>query len=153
MYTHTSSSFPQAFLTDHNIIWYGIHLRPIHISCPSCVPPQFHVHSQPTCCGRVVAEWEKERAFMLCKHCSPKPKHCCVTNTVQSQTEPTAAVLWTTMCAGVSLPPPQSSKGSIKFVVQNYFIPVGFFLSFIMRFIHSLTLSNKSPEMRKRNCD
>lgn len=77
---------------------------------------------------------------------SIEPKCCCVINTIQWQPGSTEAVLCTPVCAGVLLPSPQGSKGTIKFIIQNYFIPVRFYLR---RFIY--VLSHKSPEMTKLN--
>ena len=35
--------------TGHDIIWYGIFLWPVWVSCPGCVPSQLLVPLQPSC--------------------------------------------------------------------------------------------------------
>ena len=38
---------PTSFIVQHDIIWYGISLWPVGVSCPGCVPFHLLVHSQP----------------------------------------------------------------------------------------------------------
>jgi len=39
---------PQLCIAQHEVIWYGIRLWSITVSCPSCVPSQLLLHPQPT---------------------------------------------------------------------------------------------------------
>lgn len=41
-------SLPLSFIAEHYIIWYGIFLWSIWVSCPKCVPSQSLIHPQPT---------------------------------------------------------------------------------------------------------
>lgn len=38
------------FIAEHDVIWHGIALWPVQISCPSAAPSQLLAHSQPTPC-------------------------------------------------------------------------------------------------------
>jgi len=39
---------PPAFVAEHDIVWYGISLWSVGISCPGCVLSQLLVHPQTT---------------------------------------------------------------------------------------------------------
>ena len=43
-----SSSFPPPFIAKHDVIWSGISLWSVWVSCPGCVPSQSLAHPQPT---------------------------------------------------------------------------------------------------------
>jgi len=40
--------FPQPYITEHDLIWYGTSLWSAKVSCPGCVSSQPLVHSQPS---------------------------------------------------------------------------------------------------------
>ena len=42
------ASFPPSLYTEHDIIWYGISLWPVGVSCPGCVLSQLLVPPQPS---------------------------------------------------------------------------------------------------------
>ena len=42
------ASLPPSFIAKHDIIWSGISLWSVGVSCPSCVPSQLFLHIQPT---------------------------------------------------------------------------------------------------------
>ena len=46
------ASFPPSLYTKHDVIWYGIPLWIVWVSCPGCVPSQLLVHSQPLLAGQ-----------------------------------------------------------------------------------------------------
>ena len=62
----SSSSFLLAFIAEHDVIWYGISLWSLWVSCPGYVPSQDLAHPQPTGEGGNAGE----RALTLCEHCS-----------------------------------------------------------------------------------
>ena len=37
------ASFPPSLYTGHDVLWYGISLWPVWVSCPGCVPSQLLV--------------------------------------------------------------------------------------------------------------
>ena len=43
-----SAPLPSLY-TEHDIIWYGISLWPVGVSCPGCIPFQLLVPLQPSC--------------------------------------------------------------------------------------------------------
>jgi len=47
-----------SFTVQCDIVWYGIPLRPVWVSCPGCVPSQLLVHPQPTCWQGSMRSWE-----------------------------------------------------------------------------------------------
>ena len=58
---------PPALHAEHDIIWCGISLWSVGVSCPSHIPSQLLVGPQPThWWGRV----KVEKTLALCKHCS-----------------------------------------------------------------------------------
>ena len=44
-----SQPTPPSLYTGHDVIWCGISLWPVWVSCPGCVPSQLLVHLQPSC--------------------------------------------------------------------------------------------------------
>ena len=42
------SSLPPALYAEHDVIWCGIILQSVGVSCPGCVPSQLLVYPQPT---------------------------------------------------------------------------------------------------------
>ena len=40
---------PPSFIVQHDVIWYGISLWPVWVSCLCCVPSQLLVPPQPPC--------------------------------------------------------------------------------------------------------
>jgi len=66
---------PPAFTAGHDVIPYGMSLRPAGVSCPGHVPSQPPVHPSPLT-GRATGEAGK--SLMLCKHCSQQLTHPCV---------------------------------------------------------------------------
>lgn len=59
-----SSSFPWAFIAEHDVIWYRTSLYSIWVSCPGCVASQPLIHPQPTHCWG--SQSGKEKALILC---------------------------------------------------------------------------------------
>lgn len=61
-----SSSFTSAFIAEHDVVWYGISLWSVWVSCPLLAS-----------CASLVAgmvAWEAEKSSTLCKHCSATSK-------------------------------------------------------------------------------
>lgn len=82
---HQRSQSPPFFFFYHSLhCWAQRHtvqnIPWAQMSCPSCVPSECLAHPQPTHCR---AEWEWEKALMLCKH-KPVVKTLCVISTVFS---------------------------------------------------------------------
>lgn len=80
---HQRSQSPPFFFFYHSLhCWAQRHtvqnIPWAQMSCPSCVPSECLAHPQPTHCR---AEWEWEKALMLCKH-KPVVKTLCVISTV-----------------------------------------------------------------------
>lgn len=67
MPTFPTTQSPQLFIAEHGITWQGISLWSVWVICPGCVP-----HGPLSTRGwyAVGAEWEKEKALMLCNHYS-----------------------------------------------------------------------------------
>ena len=51
------ADFPSLY-TGHDVVWCGIRLWLVWVSCPGCVPSQFLVRSQPPLAG----QYEKLRS-------------------------------------------------------------------------------------------
>ena len=65
----TSCFFPW---TESDIIWYGISLWSVGVSCPGCAP--LPTSSAPS--ANCLVGWCEEKILTLCKHCSTKTSLC-----------------------------------------------------------------------------
>lgn len=70
----TSSSAP-VFTAERDIIWCAMSLWVIQVNCPSGFPSQFLFILSLVVAEGARAEWEKEKAFKLCMHCSAVAKN------------------------------------------------------------------------------
>jgi len=42
---------------EHDVVWYGISLRPAGLSCPGCIPAQLLVHPLSPCWRGCTSSW------------------------------------------------------------------------------------------------
>ena len=96
----------QFYSFSHDVVWYGVSLWPLWVSCPGYVPSQLPVPASP-CAGRAVGESKKLKCPWLCtallsnKHQRVisigfllKPKHTIIPDTMKKNSVPGETRIW-----------------------------------------------------------